>query len=295
MLNSSLSEPTIGIVIINFNGFELTCDCVDSILRADYEYYRIYIIDNASTDGSGTCLESKYSKFANVLLSEENLGTTGANNIGMERAFRDGCDAALILNNDTVLPEEAISSLVSQYDPKRVVVPLIVYYSNPELAWYAGGHLDHFNNARHDGMRKSVDTSDFNRDVTYAPTCCFLIPRAVYDIVGAFDENYFMYWEDVDYCIQLRRHDIPIRYVPGAKIFHRVSASSGGEGSPFGYYYSTRNRLYGIDKLKLPKRTWLWARLALLRGVISGNSEFKYASKAWKDYRNGIRGRVELN
>ena len=296
MMTSEVSyKPMIGVVLINYNGFNLTCDCIDSLLRSDYRNYRIYLIDNASPDGSGHRLASKYSQVADVVLSNDNLGTAGANNLGIEHAFQDGCDAALILNNDTDIPADALSKMVSQYRSNCVVVPLITYYSKPDYAWYAGGYFDKFCNARHDGMGEPVDESDCIRDVDYAPTCCFLLPRQIYEIVGGFDEDYFMYWEDVDYCLQLKKHGIPIRYVPTARILHKVSASSGGEGSPFSYYYSARNRLYGIDKLKLPFKTWLWARFALLRGLIVRKNECKYAAKVLRDYRSGIRGRVELS
>lgn len=289
-------QPMIGIVIINYNGLDLTVDCIASIDRSNYSNYRLILIDNNSPDGSGELLKSIYGSVHTVILSGENKGTSGANNLGMRVAFEQGCDYVLLLNNDTVLFPDTLEKLIAGSGGAYVGVPHISYYSMPEVSWYAGGYFDVFNNARHSGMGKKLDREkSASGFVGYAPTCCFLIPKPIYEDVGEFDEGYFMYWEDTDYCIRINRKRHKILYISDADILHKVSASSGGEGSAFGYYYSVRNRLYGIDKLKMGLRSFVWARLALLRGLLSKRDECKFAFRAWRDYRLGNMGYVDLD
>lgn len=292
---SNKEKPKVGIILINYNGLELTRDCVDSILSSTFNNWRILVIDNASSDGSSLALRGEFASVATVILSERNTGTSGANNLGLHWAFSHGCDYALILNNDTVLPKNSLSELIEHADSEGVTVPSIAFYSEPTRAWYAGGHFDVFGTARHEGKGDLIDTRSGDRYVSYAPTCCFLISKNAYNKVGLFDETYFMYWEDVDYCIRLNREGVKIKYVPSAVILHKVSASSGGEGNPLSGYYSIRNRLYGIDRLRLGIRPWLWARCALIKAFLSHRDEYKYARRAWEDYKAGLMGSVELN
>lgn len=291
------NEPSIAIVVINFNGFEITAGCVRSIENSDYVNWHIFLIDNASTDDSGRRLLDAYQQNENitVILSSNNSGTSGANNLGLKKAFKLGFDYVLLLNNDTELLVDSLRNLIGDADETLVRVPLITYAANPNLAWYAGGFFDRFMNSRHYGMKEEVERLGKQKQlVEYAPTCCFLIPQQVYNAVGGFDEDYFMYWEDVDYCIKLKRNNIDIEYDPSSEIRHKVSLSSGGEGNPRTYYYCIRNRLYGVDKLQLGIRPWLWARLSLLKSFLLRNNENQFGFKAWKDYKSHNLGYADL-
>lgn len=275
----------IGVIIVNYCGGNDTCECIQNLRDNDYRMLEIYVIDNNSSDRSCEVIEYKYPDIKIIHL-DENIGFGGANNIGIERAFGDGCDAVLLLNNDTVVERRAIGKLVAAINDETVSVPLMLYYDEPDIVWYGGGHFDSFGIPRHDYFKEpQIAVEKKQRPVSFATGCCMLIPKHVYERVGGFDITYFLYWEDADLSIRFAKNGIHILFCPEAIIWHKVSTSTGGEGSPFTYYYETRNRLYAISKFHLGLKTKIWAYLGLFRGVCSRKPQYIHAFKAWRDYR----------
>lgn len=276
----------VGVILVNYRGADDTCECIKSLGDSDFQSLKVYVVDNDSGDGSCETIESRCPG-VKVIPLDENVGFGGANNVGMERAFHDGCDATLLLNNDTVVDGQMLSVLADSADNATVTVPLMLYFGEPDTVWYGGGHFDDFGIPRHDHFKEPRSTVVSTPvQVGFATGCCIFIPKSVYEQVGGFDESYFLYWEDADLSLRFAQNGVRILFCPQAVLWHKVSVSTGGEGSPFSYYYETRNRLYAIDKYGLGPKTRLWAYLGLLRGVLSRNSQYVYALKAWRDYRH---------
>jgi GT2 family glycosyltransferase len=94
-----------------------------------------------------------------------------------------------------------------------------------------------------------IDTRDTTvKNCTFASGCCMMIKANTFKVVGLLDEDYFMYCEDTEFCIRLLKNGIRIKYIPTAKLWHKVSQSTGGSDSAFSTYYMTRNRLNYIKK-----------------------------------------------
>lgn len=281
----SAGYSKVGVILVNYCGADDTCECIESLRNSDFPSLEVYVVDNNSADGSCGAIEVRCPE-AKVVPLNENVGFGGANNVGMERAFRDGCDAALLLNNDTVVDGRMVSVLADAADDATVAVPLMLYFDEPDTVWYGGGHFDGFGIPRHDHFkepRSSIGGAPAR--VGFATGCCIFIPKPVYKRVGGFDESYFLYWEDADLSLRFAQKGVRILFCPQAVLWHKVSVSTGGEGSPFSYYYEARNRLYAIDKFRLGLKTRLWAYLGLLRGMLSRNPQYVHALKAWQDYR----------
>ena len=275
----------VGVILVNYRDADDTCECIESLRGSDFQSLEVYVIDNDSGDGSCEAIGSRCPE-AKVIPLSENIGFGGANNVGMERAFCDGCEAVLLLNNDTIVDKRTISVLAEAVDDATVTVPLMLYFDEPDTVWYGGGHFDHFGIPRHDHFKEPrIFVDDEPVQVDFATGCCIFIPKHVYERVGGFDESYFLYWEDADLSLRFAQNDVHILFCPKSVLWHKVSASTGGEGSPFSYYYETRNRLYAIDKFRLGFKTRLWAYLGLLRGVFSQKPQYENAFKAWCDYR----------
>lgn len=282
----SVGYGKVGVILVNYRGADDTCECIESLRGSDYPSLEVYVVDNDSGDGSCEEIESRYPE-AKIIPLDENVGFGGANNVGMERAFSDGCEAALLLNNDTVVDGQMVNVLANSADDATVTVPLMLYFDEPDTVWYGGGHFDGFGIPRHDHfkeLRSAVVSSPVQ--VGFATGCCIFIPKPVYERVGGFDESYFLYWEDADLSLRFAQNGVRVLFCPHAVLWHKVSVSTGGEGSPFSYYYETRNRLYAIDKFELGAKTRLWAYLGLLRGVLSRSPQYVHSLKAWRDYRH---------
>jgi GT2 family glycosyltransferase len=243
-------RPSVGIVVVNYNGAAFIRPFAESLARVDYPNRRVVIVDNASTDGSGEELQRLLPE-STLLRAPENLGTAGGNNISIRYCLDEGFDRILILNNDTVLTEDFLAKLVAFADERTVAVPKILYYDDPRLiSTHAGGFDWHFGLFRRTFHGKpDGPATNRPRDLQTASFCCALVPATAFREAGLLDERFFMYYEETDWLRRALAAGYRLRYDPEAVIYHMESASSGGGWmTPFKHYYATRNRLYLVRR-----------------------------------------------
>lgn len=295
---SKLNKPFVVVAIINYNGRRDTIECIGSLLASSYMNWIAVVVDNASPDKSGNVLEEAYCDDSRIIIKKSscNLGFGKANNLVMRAAFDAGAAYVLLLNNDTVIEPDMLERLVDTADCNTVVSPLMDYYDCPDAIWFAGGCFDNWGVARHEYMLERRNAVLLKKhEIEWATGCCMLVPRAAYEATGGFDESFFLYWEDTDWSIRLRRAGFRLMFEPKARLYHKVSASTGGERSPLSYYYNTRNRLYAARKLGLGFKLKLWAFGGVARGIVSRDAKHQYALRAWLDYRAGNMGMMRTN
>ena len=248
----------LAIVILNFNGLADTLSCLDSIrkLKIDDIFLETIVVDNFSSDGSQVAL-SKI-KDINFIQNQDNLGYAGGNNIGIKYAMKRNADAVLILNNDTIVDPRLILTLTNALEYGDLISPKIYFapgfefhkskYARGDLGkiiWSAGGEIDWSNVlGKHLGV-DDVDRGQFKvrKQITFATGACVLVRREVFEKIGYFDEKYFLYLEDMDFCVRAKNAGFKIIFEPNAVIWHKNASSSGGSGSPLQDYFITRNRL----------------------------------------------------
>jgi hypothetical protein len=169
----------------------------------------------------------------------------------------------LLINNDTEFSEHLFARLYAGLEAHRcdMTTGKMLYYAPPDVIWCAGGWLDRkrFFGAFHYGMgQRDVGQFEEARLVTYAPTCCLLVRRSVFDRVGLMDPKYFVYNDDVDFLYRCLQRDVSLWYIPDAKLNHKVSSLSGGDNSEFAIRYMTRNRMYFLRKHLPAWQVLLW-------------------------------------
>jgi GT2 family glycosyltransferase len=244
------TTPSVGIVIVNYNGAAFIGEFAQSVLGIAYPNFRLIAIDNASTDGSPDELARRCPD-AVILRCQENKGFAGGNNVGIDYCLERRFDYVLFLNNDTVVTEGFLATLVDAADGRTMVVPKILYYFDHSLiSTHAGdfdwslGRFRHTHHAQRDGP-----AANRPRDLQTASFCCLLAPSQVLRDVGPLDERFFMYYEETDFLRRALDRGYRLRYIPQAVVYHRESASSGGGWmTPFKHYYATRNRLYLVKR-----------------------------------------------
>lgn len=235
--------PKVGIVISNYNGWQDTVQCLQSLEKQTYRDFEIILLDDASSNDSVARLREHLPPNTVFLPQQQNQGFAAVNNIGMRRALADGCDWALLLNNDTVAAPDFLETLLRQTPEGAVSCPKMLFLDPPDEIWFAGGELDRTTGrVRHlGGHQKDGPAFAQAKQVNFITFCCVLLPRAVIERVGYLDETLFMYCEDVDYCMRLGDAGVPLWFLPDAKIWHKAGGSAGGMLS---VYYITRNTLY---------------------------------------------------
>jgi len=230
----STAPPSVAVVILTWNGKALTLDCLRSLEAVTTSDVRVMVVDNASTDGTIDAVRARYGERVSIVVNSSNLGFAGGNNVGIRKALDDGARFVLLLNNDTTVDPALIEELLGPMRESSAIgiaAPKIYYAQPVDRIWYAGGEISFWKGtARHVGIRQ-VDRGQYDepRDVAYATGCALMVRREVFERVGYLDQSYRAYFEDADLCMRARRAGFRIRYLPRARVWHRISASTGGQ------------------------------------------------------------------
>lgn len=229
-------------IVLNWCKEGDTAACLDSLAASTHDALDVLLVDNGSPDGSGDRLHARFPD-VDYLQTGVNLGYAGGNNRGMLHALERNADYLLVLNNDTVVDPECVTTLLraSESTGAPVVAPLILYFDEPNLVWYGGGAFSRMRAlGRHLRENELVDQRQTRAATTFVCGCCFLIRADVARRVGGFDESFFAYVEDVELSLRLRKAGIEMLYEPAAKLYHRVSRHD--VGTPFQIRQRDRNR-----------------------------------------------------
>ena len=256
------------IVIVNHNGADDTLECLDSLSKIDYPDYEIILADNASSDAS-FILNKIHKNFpaVKILALPRNLGFAGGNNAGIKAALDGGARCVLLLNNDTTVASDFLNQMVKAAESDKkigVVGAKIYYFAEKTRIWYNGGVFSWINGGCHiqDG---AIDENPDDKEIInteYATGCALLIKREVIEKIGLLCEDFFMYYEDIEWCLRGGEAGYKTVVAPAAHIWHKVSRSASKMGVPVIHYYNIRNALL-LTKMhaSAPAKmlTYLWS------------------------------------
>ncbi len=231
-------------LILALDQLRLTRECLTSVLAMDPPPDHVLLVDNGSKDGTAGAVRTEFPG-VEVLRLVTNLYFAGGVNEGIRHALAQGAGSILLLNNDVVLHRGALAALARalDQDPKRAAVsPKIFYYDPPDVIWFAGGLVRGLGLIRHRGVNvKDGKLKDAPGPTEYVSGAAALIGRSALLTVGLLDPDYVMYVEDVDWSARAREKGLTLWYEPAAKVWHHVSATSGGGLTPLKAYYRLRS------------------------------------------------------
>ncbi len=246
-----MSAPTskIGIVLVHLNSYGHTSLCLKSLRSMTYENALVIVVDNGSVDGTGKILQEEFPEVTH-LRSEENLGFTGGNNIGIDYAMTHGCDHVVLLNNDTIVTPGFLEPLVERLesDPKIAAVSGKIYYYPPamkgkeNILWFAGVYRK-WHTGYHHVASEQPDDGSYNTAMPteYASGCLMLMRGDLIKKLGGLSKEYFIYWEESDWCMRAKELGYTCWYEPRSVIYHNFTSAPFGRETPFYMYMQTRN------------------------------------------------------
>jgi len=218
-------DPHVSIIILNWNGWQDTIACIDSVKTLTYRRFSITVVDNHSTDDSIDRIRNAHPDILPID-SGANLGFAGGNNIGIRKALEDGAEYMWLLNNDTLVEPHSLSEMVevAQSDASIGAVGSVLYYMDqPNIvqAW-GGGRLYMWG-----GVARHIRTPKSTSKINYISAASILLRRQALEEVGLLDERFFMYWEDADLSFRLRKAGWKLAVASNSYVLHKENATLG--------------------------------------------------------------------
>lgn len=253
-------QPLVTIITINFNQTGLTCELLASLRKLTYPAVEVIVIDNCSDEDPTPVITGSYPE-VKLIVSPENLGFAGGNNLGIKASKGD---YLLFLNNDTEVNSDFLQPLVALFEsnPRAgAASSKILYFNSGETIQYAGSsRIDPFTgrSKRIGYMEKDHGQYSSVCETDLAHGAAMMVPRRVIEQVGMMPEFFFLYYEEVDWCESIKKAGYKIYVVPESKVYHKESMSI-GKGSTLKTYYMTRNRLLYMRRntAGFKKMTWI--------------------------------------
>lgn len=243
-----MTRVSVGVVTVTFNSSSVLDDFLVSLWAQVGIDVRLYAVDNDSKDSTidRLTLDARHHPLV-VIANDANLGVAVGNNQGIEAAIADGCDWVLLLNNDTLFAPTFVANLVEVADARGldILSPLIEATDPPGSNWYSDGVIQPFKamKATHLGMGSELlpFTHRETATVDYASTCALLVRPRVFETVGLMDPIYFVYGDDVDFCIRAKRAGYQYTVTARAVLTHKASSLTGEFTGDFAAHWITRN------------------------------------------------------
>lgn len=250
-MDQSKPGSSVAILLLNYNQWAMTMECVESILKSDYDNFKIFLIDNGSfSDYDYYKLKSLESRICSVSRIEKNRGYVGGMNYGLELSSKEGFDFYLIMNNDSVITPDAISHLVDcalRHNKKCIVTGKVFHYGQPMLIQHIGYK---FTNKKYLKMKRmAIDEPDNGQwdkemEMDMIDDIFWLLPQKVYKEVGGYSPYFWFNAEQADLALRAVKAGNKLIYTPKAKLWHKGSLSIGGRlDNPKLIYYNTQATL----------------------------------------------------
>jgi GT2 family glycosyltransferase len=255
----------IAIILLNWNGKKDTLECLASLEKVDYPNFQTIVVDNGSADDSVAAIRAAYPSVP-ILETKTNLGFAGGNNVGIEWALRHHAEWILLLNNDTTVDPPFLKAFIqaAAAQPKaKILGAKILRYHQPAIIDHLGGH---WNPHLAEFVSPESGQSDHPylnmQRVDYVCGAALLMHRSVPETIGLLESDFFLFWEETDFCFRAKRAGFEVWTAPEAKIWHKVSSSFTG-GKPHTHYFWWRSRLLWIERNCTPEE-----KKSLYRNII---------------------------
>ena len=286
MSPDSYHTPLLTIIVLTWNNFEDTAECLHSLRELNYSRYNVVLVDNGSTDGSIERLHSIFPE-VKIIKNGENLGYAGGNNIGIEYALSKDVDYIILLNNDTIVDVNLATELIQASNEIKnlgILGCVNYYYNDRKKIQFSGGIFNWKTGDIIDTTRHKINDGQFQllKEVDTVAGSCLFFPTTVIKTVGLFDNRYFLTFEESDLCCRVKKAGYKVYTYMGAGIWHKVSVSGQAqtEGLNILKYYAVRNRFLFLMRNSPKQFLPLSLTYHIARTVVNISKEFRKKNTA---------------
>jgi GT2 family glycosyltransferase len=296
---STTDSALVAVVILHYGSVADTLACVASLEGCGYDNMRVLIVVNGSSEGTAWNELSVLERYT-VLPLEHNVGFAAGNNIGVRYAMQWNPVYLLLLNNDTEVEPGFLRLLVEALNTEHrsaAATGTIAYDPERGIVWFGGGNFQPWRGTcacRHLDRPLSTLRASTPEYVRFLTGCALLVRAELFREAEVFDERFFLYFEDAELSLRLRRWGHQLLYVPAAKVYHKAHHKG---DTPFTLYYATRNRLlFASVVVPLAWRpvAFAWIAVAfsakLFSWLVRRQDLFRAAMAGIRDFARGITG-----
>lgn len=287
---------TVGHVVLNWNNRKDLSECLANLAELSDAYlHRVYVVDQGSSDGSVELVQQQYPRVT-LLRNPVNVGHSEGNNQGLQAALADGVDYVFFQDNDTILDKALFTHLVPFLEARPdvgAVAPLVLRYDRPEIVWCNGGriHWRDFGHQHVDEDRRAAEVGAEPVTCDFLSGCGFLVPAGVARRVGPWSRRFFLYHNDVEYCLRIGRLGLKVVSLPAARMWHKVS-STVRPFSPMLIYYKGRNKWFLMREYGEKTSFAAFVGVHIVKAVRMVSRDFTFAKLAalFRAAWHGLRG-----
>lgn len=283
------------IVVLTYNHAQLALSCLFSLSRIKKSNYSVstVVVDNGSSDKTSAIISQKYPRIK-IIRNKKNYGFSKGINSGLKYAFKKGYDWIIMLNDDTKVPQNFLTGLlpIALKNSFAICGPKIKTIDNK--IWSLGGKIDKL---RFSGGLIAYGKKDnkklSNRKVDYISGTAMLVKREVFEKIGFLDEDYFLYYDDADFCFRASKAGFNSYLIPEVEIKHLETVTI-KKNSPSHYYHAAKSHLIFVLKrapLKIKIRELLRLFKTIFELVSKDPVKRKYELLAIKDF---CLGRINI-
>jgi GT2 family glycosyltransferase len=292
--------PTVVIILINTNGYADTSACLQSILDTGEELPFVVVVDNASSEKIDVnTLHDIYPKLK-IVKNETNIGFGKANNAGIQWAFENiDFDYLLILNNDTIVTKDSLKYLVDAFeiDPEiGITTSKIMYDYNRDLVWYGGGEINYrkcWPKIYDYDKNPTAEGADKSKYVNYVCGCVMMFSRACIEKIKGFDDDYFIYCEDLELSMRMIDTGLKMYYESRSVIYHKVQGSAKRkEGQDFGMKAGNPKLEFVFYHMK--SNQWITAKKRYSKRQFFSFSSYYWPAFIYQSVRLLLKGRWDM-
>lgn len=238
-------RPLVYIIVLNYNGCRDTLECLESLGRVSYGNFRVVVVDNCSTDGSEAEIRARYHGHM-FIQTGKNLGYAEGNNAGIRLALEGRTDYVCLLNNDTTVTPDFLGPLVDLLEQDQtagIAGPMVCDYYDRDVIQATGSRADLYLGKFYQlNQGKKKDEVRGVLEVDYVAGACLLIRSELVEKIGLVPEEYFLFFEETEWCLKARRAGQKVVCVCESLIHHKGSKSTEKVGG-IQEYYMTRNQI----------------------------------------------------
>jgi GT2 family glycosyltransferase len=267
-----VANPTWHAIVLSWNGRDDTLECLEALGKVTDPPVRVVCVDNGSTDGSVEAVRDRHPE-AHLIENGRNLGFSGGCNAGIRWALDQGARWVVLVNNDAAIAPDAIkcfAAAAERHPRAGILAGKVLFANRPDRIWFAGQRFlawlgysgRHRGEGRRDGPRYSREGP-----TDRATGALMAVSRRLIEEVGLLDEDLFAYLEDVDWSLRAREAGFEVVFVPSAKAWHQVGAST--EGPAHNSYYGTRNMIVVSERHRPLPPPLSWLRRGVIRATFA--------------------------